>query len=234
MPCRRAVSGWGGVLRGVVTVSDRFGRAGQAAAPQTVTTAGALRVVMACPAAGNGCRVLTLWSRCRSRSTMTRCLPGAAMAAAWPAPARPGGRLAVAVPARVVAMTARRAAVNETCRGWTGWPARRPLRAGAAVLSAWRAPAGAGRAGSPETGPRGRRGRRPPARRRRGSARSRGTLTRDQAELTLGAGDLPARSARRARPPSGPGSPPAPRPGGPVVPEWYHVGHGDEPEARQG
>src|ERR1700746_2452941 len=55
------------------------------------------------------------------------------------------GRLAVAVPARVVVMTARRAAVNEISRGWTGWPARLPLRAGTAIAAAAR---GAARASS--------------------------------------------------------------------------------------
>ena len=37
------------------------------------------------------------------------------------------GRLAVAAPALVVVRMARRAAVNEISRGWTGWPARLPL-----------------------------------------------------------------------------------------------------------
>ncbi|HXZ76443.1 MAG TPA: hypothetical protein VEH31_37015 [Streptosporangiaceae bacterium] len=39
---------------------------------------------------------------------------------------RPGGRLAVAAPDQVEAMMARRAAVNEISRGWTGSPARPP------------------------------------------------------------------------------------------------------------
>ena len=39
----------------------------------------------------------------------------------------------------VVAMMARRAAVNEISRGWTGSPARRPLRAGTATAAASRA-----------------------------------------------------------------------------------------------
>jgi hypothetical protein len=45
----------------------------------------------------------------------------------------PAGRLAVAAPDLVVAMTARRAAVQEISRGWTGRPARLPLAAGAAI-----------------------------------------------------------------------------------------------------
>src|ERR1019366_6822147 len=64
--------------------------------------------------------------------------------------ARPAGReaepglglavaVAVAAPARVVLMMARRAAVNEISLGWTGWPARLPLRAGMAMAVAARA-----------------------------------------------------------------------------------------------
>src|ERR1017187_7969581 len=49
------------------------------------------------------------------------------------------GRLAVAVPDRMLARAARRAAVNEISRGWTSWPARRPLPAGAAFRAAARA-----------------------------------------------------------------------------------------------
>src|SRR5712691_9861743 len=49
------------------------------------------------------------------------------------------GRLAVAAPDWMLARAARRAAVKEICRGWTGWPARRPLRAGAAWRAAARA-----------------------------------------------------------------------------------------------
>ena len=52
---------------------------------------------------------------------------------------RPAGKLAAAAPDWVVAMMARRAAVNEISRGWTGSPARRPLRAGAATAAASRA-----------------------------------------------------------------------------------------------
>ena len=48
---------------------------------------------------------------------------------------RAGGRLAVAAPDRTEVMTARRAAVKEICRGCTGFPARRPLRAGTATAS---------------------------------------------------------------------------------------------------
>jgi hypothetical protein len=49
------------------------------------------------------------------------------------------GRLAVAAPARAAVMTARRAAAKEISRGCTGWPARRPFRAGAAFAAAARA-----------------------------------------------------------------------------------------------
>ncbi len=49
------------------------------------------------------------------------------------------GRLAVAAPDRMLARAAWRAAVKEICRGWTFRPARRPLRAGAALRAAARA-----------------------------------------------------------------------------------------------
>ena len=45
----------------------------------------------------------------------------------------------MAAPDRTEVMTARRAAVNEICRGCTGGPARRPLRAGMATAAAARA-----------------------------------------------------------------------------------------------
>src|SRR5437867_2165400 len=51
------------------------------------------------------------------------------------------GRLAGAAPGRVVVMIARRAAVNDIWRGWTGWPARLPLPAGTATAAAARATA---------------------------------------------------------------------------------------------
>jgi hypothetical protein len=51
------------------------------------------------------------------------------------------GRLAVAAPDLVVVIAVRRAAVKEISRGWTGCPARRPLRAGAADRAAARAAA---------------------------------------------------------------------------------------------
>jgi hypothetical protein len=56
-------------------------------------------------------------------------------------PGEGGGRLAVAAPDRTEVMTARRAAVKEICRGWTGCPARRPSRAGTATAAAARAAA---------------------------------------------------------------------------------------------
>ena len=46
------------------------------------------------------------------------------------------GRLAVAAPVRVVVMIARRAAVDDIWRGWTGWPTRLPLPAGTATAAA--------------------------------------------------------------------------------------------------
>ena len=88
------------------------------------------------------------------------CLPGFGLVVAVPVPvdddAAPGqvaegagrraavsaaGRLAVAAPDLVVVIAARRAAVKEISRGWTGCPARRPLRAGAADRAAARAAA---------------------------------------------------------------------------------------------
>src|SRR5271165_664094 len=116
------------------------GRDGQAArGPQTVILAGAVRVVVPRPAAGNACRVLVLWSRCRSRSMVTRRLPRSCRTASRVAAVSGLGRLAV--PLRALVMAARRAAVKEICRGCTACPARRPLRAGAADRAAVRAAA---------------------------------------------------------------------------------------------
>ena len=109
--------------------------------PQMVILAGAVRVVVPRPAAGKACRALVWWSRCRSRSMLTRRLPRSRRAVPRAAAVSGAGRLAVAVPVRVVVMAARRAAVKEISRGWTGCPARRPLRAGAADLAAARAAA---------------------------------------------------------------------------------------------
>jgi hypothetical protein len=53
------------------------------------------------------------------------------------------GRLAVTAPDRMLARAARRAAVNEIWRGWTGWPARRAF-AGGGGLSGRGAGRGAG------------------------------------------------------------------------------------------
>src|SRR5260221_4197487 len=116
------------------------GAGGQAAAGvQTATCAIAVRVVMARRAAGNAWQVLVLRSRCRWRSMTIRRLPRARTVSWWKAPAIGAGRLAVAVPDRMLASAARRAAVNEISRGWTFCPARRPLRAGAAFRAAARA-----------------------------------------------------------------------------------------------
>ena len=90
--------------------------------PQTVIAAGALRVVVPRPAAGNACRALVLWSRCRSRSMVTRRLPRSRRAAWRRAAVRAAGRLAVAAPVRMVVMAARRAAVKEISRGCDGLP----------------------------------------------------------------------------------------------------------------
>jgi hypothetical protein len=115
------------------------GRAQAAALPQTVIVAGALRVVMPRPAAGNGCRVLVLRSRCRSRSMTMRRLARSRRVSLRRTVVRAAGRLAVAAPFRTLVMAARRAAVKEISLGWTHCPARLPLRAGAAVRAAARA-----------------------------------------------------------------------------------------------
>jgi len=116
------------------------GGGGQAAAGmQTATCAGAVRVVMARPAAGNAWQVLVFRSRCRWRSMTIRCLPRPRTVSRCRALVIGAGRLAVAAPDRVLARAARRAAVNEISRGWTSCPARRPLRAGTARRAAERA-----------------------------------------------------------------------------------------------
>src|SRR5437773_11317637 len=92
-------------------VGDAAGGWVQAAmGPQTVIVAGALRVVMPRPAAGNACQALVLWSRCRSRSTVTRRLPRSCRTASRVAAVSGLGRLAVAAPLRVAVLAARRAA----------------------------------------------------------------------------------------------------------------------------
>ena len=121
--------------------SESVTGAGRAAASgwQTLIWAGAVSVGMRGPPCGKPSRALVLRSRCRFRSMLTR--RRARPARTRPSSRRSGraGRLAVAVPARVVAMMARRAAVNEIWRGWTGGPARLPLRAGTAMAAAARA-----------------------------------------------------------------------------------------------
>src|SRR5438105_15707631 len=81
------------------------GRGGQAAAvPQTVTTAGAVRVVMSRGAAGKAYADLVFRSRCRSRSTVMRQRLAAAVMPRLAAAVIAGGRLAVAAPERTEAM----------------------------------------------------------------------------------------------------------------------------------
>ena len=91
-----------------------------------VILAGAFRVTVPRPAAGNACRALVLWSRCRSRSMVMRRLPRSRRVFLRAAEVSTAGRLAVAVPVRTLVMAARRAAVKEISLGWTGFPARRP------------------------------------------------------------------------------------------------------------
>src|ERR1019366_240469 len=120
---------------------------GQAAiGPQTLISAAAVRMGMRGPPGGKPGRTLVLRSRCRSRSTSTRRRGRPARIASRRAAVSGAGRLAVAAPDRVVVITARRAAVNDISRGWTGWPARLPLPAGMAIAAAARAAARAGAA----------------------------------------------------------------------------------------
>ncbi len=79
-------------------------------------------------------RALVVRSRWRSMSTRRRARLARALSRF--AVIAEAGRLAVAVPARVVVMTARRAAVNEISRGWTGRPAVAAEVAGAAPAAA--------------------------------------------------------------------------------------------------
>jgi hypothetical protein len=78
------------------------------------------------PAAGKPRRALVLRSRWRWRSTWTRRRARAARMRSRAAWARRRGRPAVAASARTEATAARRAAVKEISRGWTGRPARGP------------------------------------------------------------------------------------------------------------
>src|SRR5260370_715537 len=149
-----------GVGSGVVTA----GGGGQAAAGmQTATCAGAVRVVMARPAAGNAWQVLVFRSRCRWRSMTIRCLPRPRTVSRCRALVIGAGRLAGAAPDRGLARAARGAGGDEVARGRTSLPARRALRAAAAARRGRRA------------GPRARyvqwlpSGRKPPV---RGSAMS--------------------------------------------------------------
>src|SRR6266566_209396 len=128
----------GGRLHGPASAAGRGG--GQAATGmQTLIWALAVSAGMRGPPAGKPGRALVLRSRWRLRSTSTRRRARLARALSRLAVIAGAGRLAAAAPARVVAMTARRAAVKEISLGWTGWPARLPLRAGTAMAVAARA-----------------------------------------------------------------------------------------------
>src|SRR5690349_9801911 len=134
MPGRRAVAPDGGRFH------DRGWCGGQAVRGwQTLIWAGAVRVTRRGPPAGKPGRALVLRSRCRLRSTVTRCLARPARIRLRLAVISGAGRLAVAAPDRTEAMMARRAAVKEIWRGCTGCPARRPRRAGTATVAAARA-----------------------------------------------------------------------------------------------
>ena len=112
---------------------------GQAAVvPQTCTWAGAVRVVMPRGACGNGCLDLTLWSRWRCRSVVTRAVAITARAWWWAAARVGSGSEAVAVPARTVPIRVRRAVVNDRCRAATACPVRGPFRNGGAMAAAER------------------------------------------------------------------------------------------------
>src|SRR5262245_48959583 len=137
--------------RGLVTVREGSGRARMAlrvggrfhwpadcggsrvlqatSMPQTLISAAAVRVGRLGLPAGKPGRALVLRSRCRLRSTVTRRLPRLARVRPRFAVVSEAGRLAVAAPAWTEAMTARRAAVKEISRGWTGCLAQRPRRA---------------------------------------------------------------------------------------------------------
>src|ERR1035441_1697230 len=107
---------------------EEGGAAGQAAmGPQTLIWAVAVVVARRGPPGGKPGRALVFRSRCRLRSTLTRRRARQARGGSRFASVGGAGRLAVAAPGRVEVMTARRAAVNEISRGWTGWPARLPL-----------------------------------------------------------------------------------------------------------
>src|SRR5260370_22596993 len=93
----------------------------------------AVRVVMSRPAPGKAWRVLVLRSRCRLRSMMIRRLPRARRVSWWKVPVMVAGRLAVAVPDRMLASTARRAAGKGVWRGRDLAAAEAPLRGGGAV-----------------------------------------------------------------------------------------------------
>ena len=128
---RRLMQGTG------VAVSPGRGQA--ASGQQMLIWAVAVRAGRPRGALGKAWRALVLWSRCRLRSTWTRRLPTAAITARQLAVMTWRGRLAVALPWRTAAIRVRRQAVNEISRGWTGWPARPPLAAGAARRAAARA-----------------------------------------------------------------------------------------------
>ena len=107
------------------------GEEGQAATgTQTLIWARAVSAGTCGPPGGKLSRVLVVRSRWRLRSMSTRRRARLARALSRFAVIAEAGRLAVAVPARVVVMTARRAAVKEISRGWTGWPGALALAGG--------------------------------------------------------------------------------------------------------
>ena len=97
-----------------------------------------MRVVMPRGACGNGCLDLTLWSRWRCRSVVTRAVAITARARWWAAARAGAGSEAVAPPARTVPIRVRRAVVNDRCRAATGCPVRGPFANGAAMAAAER------------------------------------------------------------------------------------------------
>src|SRR5258708_38513731 len=84
------------------------------------------------PALGKAWRALVLRSRCRWRSMTMRRLARARRVSWWKASAMGPGRLAVAVPERMLVRAARRALVEGIWRGWALGPAGGALPGGAA------------------------------------------------------------------------------------------------------
>ena len=97
-----------------------LGKGQAATGTQTLIWARAVSAGTRGPPCGKLSRALVVRSRWRLRSMSTRRRARLARALSRFAVIAEAGRLAVAVPARVVVMTVRRAAVNEISRGWTG------------------------------------------------------------------------------------------------------------------